>query len=262
MLKNLFIPFIFVFIMCAPLVVAAAPKSATEKKLSCKKPTPEEATELIKKTGLTVVSVKGSPIKGLLEMQVEENGQKGVFYMDCTRKYLVWGQALDRETLKPVTTHEMDFGQPQQPVSIDIKQIPAKGLIVMGNPAGSKKLYVFTDPDCPYCRKAHAELKKLAEIAPDVAINIVLYPLPMHPGAYDKARVIVETQSMDILDKAFEGGDVPKPSQESSKKIIDENIAFSVANGISATPAVVMPDGRIELGVKDAEALKKELEEK
>jgi len=82
----------------------------------------------------------------------------------------------------------------------------------------------------------------------------------MHPGAYDKARVIVETQSMDILDKAFEGGDLPKPSQESSKKIIDENIAFSVANGISGTPSVVMPDGKIELGVKDAEALKKDLE--
>ena len=141
MLKNLFIPFLFVFIICAPAFVAAAPKAAPDKSLSCKKPTAKEATELIEKTGLTVVSVKDSPIKGLLEMQVEENGQKGLFYMDCTRKYLVWGQVLDRETLKPVATHEMDFGQPRQPVSLDVKKIPAKGLIVMRSEEHTSELH-------------------------------------------------------------------------------------------------------------------------
>ena len=39
-------------------------------------------------------------------------------------------------------------------------------------------------------------------------------------------------------------------------------IKFANANGISGTPTMVMPDGRIEVGMRDAETLKKMLEGK
>jgi len=125
---------------------------------------------------------------------------------------------------------------------------------------GSKKLYVFTDPDCPYCQKGHVELKKLAKIAPDVAIHIMLFPLPMHPAAYDKSRTIIETQDHDLLDKAFEGKQIAKPTKESSKKAIDEIVKFANAHGISGTPTMVMPDGTIQVGMRDAETMKKMLQ--
>lgn len=262
MSKRRFVSLIAYLIMCIPVFVLAATDHGVSTSASCYKPTEKEATELIKKTGGTVTSVKQSPVKGLIELQVEKNGQKGIIYMDCSRKYLMQGMVFDREKLEPVTAHKLDLPQPKQPTFIDVNLIPTKGLVVMGNPNGSKKLYVFTDPDCPYCRRAHEELKKLANIAPDVVINIVLFPLPMHPGAYDKARAVVEIRSQEILDKAFEGKDVPKPEQENSKKIIDENIKFANANGISGTPTVILPDGKVELGVRDGETLKKELEGK
>jgi len=41
--------------------------------------------------------------------------------------------------------------------------------LVMGNPAAAKKAVVFTDPDCPYCLKLHAELKKIVAERNDVA---------------------------------------------------------------------------------------------
>ena len=132
----------------------------------------------------------------------------------------------------------------------------------MGNPKGIKKLYVFTDPDCPYCRKGHAELKKLAKIAPDVAIHIMLFPLPMHPGSYDKSRSVIESKNLDLLDKAFDGKEIPKPTKESSKKAIDEIVKFANANGISGTPTMVLPNGTIQVGMRDAETMKKMLDEK
>ena len=89
----------------------------------------------------------------------------------------------------------------------------------------------------------------------------MLFPLPMHPGAYDKARAIVESnQNLSVLDNAFEGKDLPKPAQESSKAAIDEILKFANANGISGTPTMVMPDGKIEVGMRDAETLKRMLE--
>lgn len=229
---------------------------------SCHTLTEKDATELLKKTGGTVTSVKQSPAKGLFELLVEREGQKGIILMDYGKKHLIQGMVVDIEKLQPVSAHQQNLPQPKQQTSVDVTAIPVKNAVVMGNPKGSKKIYVFTDPDCPYCRKGHAELKKLVKIAPDVAIYVMLFPLPMHPGAYDKSRAVLETKSPDLLDKAFEGKDVPKPAKESSKKAIDEIIKFGNANGISGTPTMVMPDGTIQVGMRDAETLKQMLEGK
>jgi thiol:disulfide interchange protein DsbC len=68
--------------------------------------------------------------------------------------------------------------------------------------------------------------------------------------------------SLELLDKAFEGQEIPKPTKENSKKAIDEIIKFGNANGINGTPTMIMPDGKIEVGMRDAETLKKMLEAK
>lgn len=230
---------------------------------SCHTLTAQEATGLLKKIGGTVTSVRQSPSKGLFELLVERGGQKGVIFMDYGKKHLIQGVVVDLASLEQVIAHRSELPPPpKQITSVDVKKIPVKNAVIMGNPKGSKKLYVFTDPDCPYCRTGHAELKKLAKIAPDVAIHIMLFPLPMHPAAYDKSRTIVETKSHDLLDKAFDGKEIPKPTKESSKKTIDEIIKFANANGISGTPTMIMPDGTIQVGMRDAETMKKMLEGK
>jgi len=225
----------------------------------CHSLTEKDANELLKKTGITVKSVKEAPAKGLFELMVEKDNKQGLLFIDYGKKHLMQGMIVSLETLQPVSAHAQDLPQPKQVTSVDVTKIPVDKAVTIGNPKGSKKLYVFTDPDCPYCQKGHVELKKLAQIAPDVAIHIMLYPLPMHPAAYDKSRTILETRSLDLLDKAFEGKDVPKPTKDSSKAALDEIIKFANANGISGTPTMVMPDGKVEVGMRDAETLKKML---
>lgn len=229
---------------------------------TCHTLTEKEASELLKKTGTTVTSVKQSPARGLFELLVERDGQKGFILMDYGKKHLIQGMVVDIEKLQPVSAHQLNLPKPKEPTAVDVSTIPVNNAVVIGNPKGSKKLYIFTDPDCPYCRKGHLELKKLAKIAPDVAIHIMLFPLPMHPGAYDKSRTVIETKSLDLLDKAFDGKDVPKPAGEDSKKAIDEIIAFGNAHGITGTPTMILPDGTIQVGMRDAETMKKMLEGK
>jgi len=249
-------------------VIIASPSFAMAKDncggdcTSCHSLTVTDANELLKKTGINVKSVKQSPSRGLFELLVEKDSKQGVIFIDYGKKHLLQGMIVNLETLQPVSAHAQDLPQPKQTTSVDVSKIPVNNAVIMGNPKGSKKLYVFTDPDCPYCKKGHLELKKLAAIAPDVAIHIMLFPLPMHPAAYDKSRAVIETKSLDVLDKAFDGQQIPAPTKESSRKAIDEIIAFANANGISGTPTMVMPDGKVEVGMRDAETLKKMLENK
>lgn len=249
-------------------VVVASPSFAMAKDgcggacNACHKLTEKDAGELLKGIGVTVKSVKDAPSKGLFELLVEKDNKQGILFVDFGKKHLMQGMIVNIETMQPVSSHSQDLPQPKQVTSVDVSKIPVNQAVTMGNPKGAKKLYVFTDPDCPYCRKGHLELKKLAALTTDVAIHVMLYPLPMHPGAYDKCRTVLETKNLELLDKAFDGKDVPKPAKESSKAAIDEIIRFANANGIAGTPTMVMPDGRIEVGMRDAETLKKMLDGK
>jgi len=225
----------------------------------CHTLTEKDAGELLKGIGVKVKSVKEAPAKGLFELLVEKDNKQGIIFVDYGKKHLMQGMIVSLDTMQPVSAHAQDLPQPKQVTSVDVSKIPVDKAVIMGNPKGSKKLYVFTDPDCPYCKKGHLELKKLATIAPDVAIYVMLYPLAMHPGAYDKSRTIFETKSLELMDKAFEGKEIPKPTKESSKAAIDEIVKFANTNGITGTPTMVMPDGKVEVGMRDAESLKKAL---
>ncbi len=246
-------------IIVSPSFVLAAEVHGTDC-ASCHKLSEKDANELLKKIGVTVKSVKQAPVKGFFELLVEKDGKKGLIFIDYAKKDLVQGAIFNLETLQPVSAHPLDQFQPKQVTSIDPKTIPVQNSVVIGNPKGIQKIYVFTDPDCPYCRKMHVELLKLEKIDPNVAIYVMLYPLAMHPQSFDKARTILETQSPDLLNKAFEGKEIPKPTKEDSKARIETNIKFANANGISGTPTLVMPDGKVVVGMRDAETLKKMLE--
>ena len=127
----------------------------------------------------------------------------------------------------------------------------------MGTPNAAKKLVVFTDPDCPYCRVLHAELVKLEKSGVDVAIYILLYPLPSHPQAYDTSRMLVASKDKTLLNSAFEGKQISKPEGGQGKAEIEAIAKFAQSHGINGTPTMVMPNGAVITGVRDFESLKK-----
>lgn len=259
MLNRLTITLSIIALAALPSLATATERHGSDC-ASCHTLSDKEAAGLLGKIGGSIKSIKQAPVKGLFELLMEKDGKQGILYLDYGKKNLLQGMVFSLETLQPVSAHELP--KPKQITSVDPQTIPVENAVVMGNPKGTKRLYVFTDPDCPYCRKMHAELKKLEKIAPDVAIHVMLYPLPMHPGAYDKSRAVLESKDSAVLDKAFDGKDVPKPTREESKARIDANIRFANANGISGTPTLVMPNGQVIVGMRDAETLKGMLEGK
>lgn len=227
----------------------------TQECSACHKLTVEEAGQLLSFAGVTVKSVKPAPSRGLFEVFFEQSGKIGIVLIDFAKKHLIQGMVLDLKTKEPVAAHDSDIPKPKQFSGVDPKLIPVQHAFVMGNPKATKKIYVFTDPDCPYCRTLHPELIKLEKLVPDVAIHIMLYPLPMHPQAYDKSRVILSSKSRKNLDLAFEGKELPKPKGEAGKAAVDAILKFTQQQGITSTPTVLLPDGTVYQGSRTAEAI-------
>lgn len=96
-------------------------------------------------------------------------------------------------------------------------------------------------------------MKKVINERKDVAFYIKMFPLNIHPGAYEKAKAIVCEKSLILLDNAFDKKELPKPKCETTA--VDENIKLAQKLGISGTPALILPDGRVIPGAVEAKTL-------
>ena len=221
----------------------------------CHSLTVQEANTILTGLGVEVKGVNPAVVNGLWELAVEQAGKQGVAYIDYGKKHLIPGPIFDIAAKAPVGGA---VNLPPPPASVNVESIPLADSIVMGNPKGKKRLFVFTDPDCPYCARMHGELGKLAAMEPDLVIYIKMFPLRMHPDAYDKARVILGARgkSMDLLEKAFSGQKLPPPGAKDAKKPVDDSIKFAESIGINSTPTLILPDGRIMPGFLEAAAIK------
>ncbi len=97
-------------------------------------------------------------------------------------------------------------------------------------------------------------MKKIVTERKDIAFFIKMNPLPMHKEAYDKAKAIVCEKSMALLEDAFAKKQLPKPACKTTA--VDDNISLAKKIGVSGAPAIILPDGRLVSGYRDANALK------
>lgn len=115
-------------------------------------------------------------------------------------------------------------------------------VIKTGTP-DSPKVFVFTDPDCPYCRK----LMKV-EI-PNVEIINILLPLDsLHPDARAHIQQIFNTgnPALAMRDIMVEGASLPDVyTKESNRYPFDKVIKDFGQMGLRGTPSLVAPDGSI-----------------
>jgi len=96
-------------------------------------------------------------------------------------------------------------------------------------------------------------MKKIIDERKDIVFYIKVYPLKNHPEAYEKSKSIICEKSLALLEDAFEKKPIPKPKCETSA--VDENIKLAQKLSINSVPTLILPDGRIIPGYKDAKTL-------
>lgn len=241
-----------------------------------------------------VVSVSNSPISGIYEVIIDAGGRKIPIYMDCSLKYLINGEIIDvnkkvsltRERVLALQTQansekeaklakligkdKVDILKKEGLIDyinfVNISNLPQPN-ITYGN--GKIKVYVVTDPQCPFCAKLHNEIGKVLSQRKDVSFEMILYPLPFHKQAQGISENIVcqktASEKQKILDKSFEN--ISKGNQdglksldvacESAKPIINKNINFAKSAGINGTPTIIFPKGVMVSGAIPADTLSK-----
>jgi protein-disulfide isomerase len=103
---------------------------------------------------------------------VVKEGQ--VIFVNADLSLMINGDVVDLASGQSLTNR---IRQANRPV-VNIQKLDTKDAIAIGT--GARKLYVFSDPDCPYCQSLEKELEKLK----DVTVYVFLFPLTsLHPQA-------------------------------------------------------------------------------
>jgi len=137
-----------------------------------------------------------------------------------------------------------------------IDEVPTSKMIVYGPKDAKRYITVFTDIDCGFCRKLHAEVPALNEAG--IQVRYLAYPRAgVNSGSYDKyVSVWCNDDQHQSLTDAKNGKSVPSATCENP---IAETYGVAKSIGIRGTPTVVLDNGSVNPGYAPAEALIKQL---
>jgi thiol:disulfide interchange protein DsbC len=197
--------------------------------------------------GAPITNVSKSPYFGLYEAQLDDR----MLYTDAKATYVIVGSVYDTATRTNLTEARMRklnrVAWDTLPLQLAIKK-------VKGN--GSRKLAVFADADCPFCKRLETEMQGLD----DVTIYTFLFPIDsLHPdSAHKSAQIWCAPDRSKAWDDWFASGELPDNKGDCPTPIADV-AQLGQKYRISATPTLVFADGSMVPGALPLDRLQDEM---
>lgn len=198
---------------------------------------------------IQVESIKKTQFGGLYEVFM--GGQ--IIYTDEDFTFLIAeGRLIEPKTKRNVTAERME-----ELTRVDFSKLPLDQAVKVVKGNGSRKLVVFSDPDCPFCKRL--EQKELSAIT-DITVYTFLYPLEqLHPDATDKAKAIwcAPDRAKAWMNWALNNQLVK--GKTSCNTPIESLAALGKSLGVTSTPTLIFADGKRMLGAYPAAEIEKAL---
>jgi thiol:disulfide interchange protein DsbC len=195
------------------------------------------------------IAIAETPIEGILMVQIGGD----VVYATADGKFLLQGRLINLDTREDLTETAKTKNRRELLAGMDMsKQITFSP----ENP--DYDLTVFTDIDCGYCRKLHAQVKEYNESG--IAIHYMAFPRAgIGSHSYEKAvSVWCAADQQAALTLAKQGAE---PDPEQCENPITEQYQLGIALGVTGTPAMLTGDGTLIPGYMPPEKLRARLDE-
>jgi thiol:disulfide interchange protein DsbC len=175
--------------------------------------------------------VSRTPIPGLFEVRLGSE----LIYSDATGSHIVQGAIIDTRTKTDLTEARIN-----KLTAIDFDSLPMKNAVVIKQGNGSRKLAVFGDPNCGYCKRLERDLMALK----DVTIYNFIYPI-LGPDSTAKSRDIwcAKDPAKAWRDWMVDGKLASKAAANCDTAALDANTELGRKYRVQGTPAVVFEDG-------------------
>jgi thiol:disulfide interchange protein DsbC len=186
-----------------------------------------------------IEEISKTPMPGVFEIRVQGNE---IFYTDAKGDFLIQGALIDTKQKRNLTEERTE-----KLSAVPFDSLPLKFAITQVRGNGKRKLVVFSDPNCGYCKRFERDLQKID--------NVTLYHL-MYPVLGEDSRL----KSRNIAcakDRAKTWNDwmlqgITPPTVSCDNHNIDAIVEFGRKNRINGTPTMFVADGTRVPGAIDA----------
>jgi len=218
---------------------------------ACADGVPEEYAFLQEQfPGLPITAVEPSPVEGMLQVSMGAD----VFYISKDGKYGFQGDLVDLQTGANLSEQA---------------RVGARGAYLsgLGDDAGvmfraAEEKYVvtvFTDIDCPYCRKLHNEMAEYNERG--ISVRYMFFPRHGEgsPGWNKADAVWCSDSRQQAMTAAKSGENLAVEVCEGSP--VGQHYQLGKDMGVTGTPAIFTEEGDLIVGYRSATDLLTTLEE-
>ena len=192
--------------------------------------------------------VSKTAIPGIYELRIGSE----VLYSDERGEHILQGELIETKTRSNLTAARIE-----KLSAIDFASLPLKDAIVWKQGSGARKLVVFADPNCGYCKKFEKEMQGVK----DVTVYTFLYPI-LGGDSPDKSRNIWCAKDNSVAWRDWMINGTPAPRAMGGKcdlAALDRNVALGKKYRVNGTPALVFEDGKRVPGAMAPDQVEKQL---
>jgi thiol:disulfide interchange protein DsbC len=219
--------------------LALACIAATAQEASIRKNIAERLPQLPK-----IDEISKAPLPGLYEIRV--NGTD-IFYTDAEANYLIQGNLIDLRQRRNLTEERLEK---LTAVSFDALPLKDAFTVVRGN--GKRKLAVFEDPNCGYCKRFERDLEKVN----NVTVYTFLYPI-LSPDSTEKSKHIWCAKDKAKAWQDWMVREQLPAAANCDSAAITRNVELGRKHKITGTPTLIFADGSRVPGAISAPQIEK-----
>ena len=191
--------------------------------------------------------VSKTSIPGIYELRIGTE----VVYSDESGNHLIEGQLIDTKSKANLTEARI-----AKLTAIDFAALPLKDAIVWKQGSGARKLVIFADPNCGYCKRFEKDLQAVK----DVTVYTFLYPI-LGGDSPEKSRNIwcAKDSTKAWRDWMLDGTAPPRSMGKCDTAALERNTAMGKKYRVNGTPALVFADGKRVGGAMSVDQVEKQL---
>jgi thiol:disulfide interchange protein DsbC len=177
-------------------------------------------------------AIRPTAMPGVVELHVGGD----ILYADTQGDHLLVGQLYDTKTRTNLTEDRLNTLN-----AVDFAALPLKDAMVAKQGTGARRLAVFADPNCGYCKGFEKDLAKLQ----DVTVYTFLYPV-LGPDSDAKSRDIWCADDAQAVWRKWmiDGAAPPRAMGACDTAALARNVEFGRKHRMQGTPTVVFEDGK------------------
>jgi thiol:disulfide interchange protein DsbC len=191
--------------------------------------------------------ISKTPIPGLYEIRLGTE----IFYSDEQGNHIIEGALVETKTRNNLTEARVN-----KLTAIDFASLPLKDAIVWKQGTGARKLVIFADPNCGYCKRFERDLQGVK----DVTVYTFLYPI-LGGDSPEKSRDIwcAKDNTRAWREWMLTGTAPVRSMGACDTGALQRNVALGKKHRVNGTPALVFEDGKRIPGALPPDQVEKNL---